>query len=71
LDQDHHSLLVAVDVASSRARTLGDLGPAERYSGFSLSPDGNGFATAVKRAPGDIWILEMPSSRPDATTPHS
>jgi Tol biopolymer transport system component len=57
-DARHHTLLAAIDVASARLTTLGDLGPHATYYGFSLSPGGKSFATALVRDTSDIWILD-------------
>jgi Tol biopolymer transport system component len=55
---ENHTLLAAIDVASKRLTTLGDLGPRATYYGFSLSPEGKSFATTLVRDTSDIWILD-------------
>lgn len=64
-DARNHTLLAAIDVASARLTTLGDVGPHATYYGFSLSPDGKSFATTLARDTSDIWILDglAPSDR--------
>jgi Tol biopolymer transport system component len=57
-DSRRHTIVARIDVASSRLTTLGDLGPAATYFGFSLSPDGRSFTTTLSRDLSDIWILD-------------
>ena len=68
--ENHHLMLVRMDVPSMRETKLADMGLASAamtfagfeghssYRGFSMNPDGKSFLTSVYRAKMDIWLLK-------------
>ena len=55
-----HRVVTSINIDSRTEKVIGPiaLSAAAEITGFSLSPDGKSFATAVSRPTGNIWLLE-------------
>ncbi|MGP8246062.1 MAG: protein kinase domain-containing protein [Bryobacteraceae bacterium] len=57
-NENHHSVIEAIEIRTKRRRIILDMGPQTGTHGFSLAPDGKSFLTTLQREHGDIWMLD-------------